>query len=68
MSEKIFDEWGEMRIGGLPWPYRYYLWKVADARLDFVNSLKIKRVFVRIPPKFHRQWTAAWDAAFGPGS
>ena len=34
-QKKIFEEWGEMRIGGLPWPYRYYLWKVANARLDF---------------------------------
>ena len=67
-QKKIFEEWGEMRIGGLPWPYRYYLWKVADARLDFVNSLITKRVFVRVPAKFHAEVTAAWDAAFGAGT
>ena len=61
---RMTEEWGGMRIAGLPWPYRYYLWKLADARLDFINSLKTKRVFVRVPRKFHDECTAAWDAAF----
>ena len=65
---RMTEEWGFVTKAGIPWPHRLYLYKVADARLDFLNSLKIKRVFVRIPPKFHREWTAAWDAAFGPGS
>ena len=68
-QKRIAEELGLMRNVGIPWPsYRSYKYKVADARLDFLNSLKSNRVFVRIPPKFHREWTAAWDAAFGPGS
>ena len=61
---RMTEEWGVMRIAGLPWPYRYYLYKVADARLAFVNSLRIKRVFVRVPAKFHAEQIAARAAAF----
>ena len=67
-QRKIADEWGDMKIKGVPWPYRYYLMKVAEARLDFVTSLTIKRVFVRVPDKFHLEVSDAWDAALGAGA
>ena len=49
----------------IPWPYSYYAYKMAEARLQWVNSLTRQRVFVNVPPRFTEEVDELWEA-LGP--
>ena len=69
VSEKRVDyEWGLTIFANVPWPYRYYKYRIADARLQWVNSLKLKGAFVNVPPKFTEEADQLWKALKQSGS
>ena len=69
VSEKRVDyEWGLTIFANVLWPYRYYKYRIADARLQWVNSLKLKGAFVNVPPKFTEEADQLWEALKQSGS
>ena len=59
-ENRVDNEWGLTICARVPWSYRYYKYRIAVARLQLVNKLKLKGVFVNVPPKFALEADQLW--------
>ena len=48
-QKRVNQDMGLSYLEDIPWPYDYYAYKMSEARLQWVNSLMLKRVFVNVP-------------------
>ena len=59
-ENRVDNEWGLTIVARVPWSYRYYKYRIAEARLQLVNKMKLKGVFVNVPPKFALEADQLW--------
>ena len=59
-ENRVDNEWGLTIVARVPWSYRYYKYRMAEARLQLVNKMKLKGVFVNVPPKFAKEADEWW--------
>ena len=58
---RVNQDMGLTYLETIPWPYTYYAYKMAEARLQWVNSLMLKRVFVNVPLRFTEEVDELWN-------
>ena len=60
-QKRVNQDMGLTYLESIPWPYTYYAYKMAEARLQWVNSLMLKRVFVNVPLRFTEEVDELWN-------
>ena len=64
-QKRVNEDFGMSYRDGYPWPYSYFAYKMAEARMQWVYSLTFQRVFVNVPPRFTEEVDELWEA-LGP--